>query len=176
MLFFPVGSKDRMAGNLDCHIASLSDSLIDGMSFANRATASYITGRKSTSFPTQSGGTFSSSALRIMRFNMADSDGAWADGGTMRIAFTIQNTGTSAIQPTTLSPASLFRRLRVLCGGTELFDLLSYGRVHQLFSMQLPAARQAENAVEGWGSSSGGGGPSTLGALHASTSRCGGFA
>ena len=43
-----------MAGSLDIHIASLSDSLIDGMSFANRATASYITGRKSTSFPTQS--------------------------------------------------------------------------------------------------------------------------
>ena len=132
------------------------------MSFANRATASYITGRKSTSFPTQSGGVFSSSALRIMRFNMADSDGAWADGGTLRVAFTIQNNGSSAIQPTTLSPASLFRRARILCGGTEIFDLLDYGRVHQLFSMQLPAARQAENAVEGWGSSSTLDSPSTL--------------
>ena len=28
--------------------------------------------------------------------------------------------------------------------------------------MQLPAARQAENGVEGWGSNSGGGNPSTL--------------
>ena len=101
-----------MAGSLDIDIANLSDSLIDGMSFANRATASYITGRKSTSFPTQSGGTFASSNLRIMRFNMADSDGAWADGGTMRVCFTIQNNGTASIQPTTLSPGSLFRRLR----------------------------------------------------------------
>ena len=151
--FFPAGSKDLMAGSLDIHIASLSDSLIDGMSVANRATASYITGRKSTSFPTQSGGTFASSNLRIMRCNMADSDGAWADGGTLRVAFTIHNTGSGPIQPTTLSPASLFRRLRLLCGGTEAFDLLDYGRVHQLFPMQLPAARQAENGVEGWGSS-----------------------
>ena len=75
-----------------------------------------------------------------MRFNLSDSDGAWCDGGTLRVAFTISNTGSTAIQPTTLSPASLFRRLRILCGGTEIFDLLDYGRVHQLFSMQLPAA------------------------------------
>ena len=58
-----------MAGSLDIHVSSLSDCLIAGMSFANRNTASYITGRKSTSFPTQSGGVFSSSQLRIMRFN-----------------------------------------------------------------------------------------------------------
>jgi len=151
-----------MAGSLDIHIASLSDSLIDGMSFANRATASYITGRKSTSFPTQSGGVFSSSQLRIMRFNMADSDGAWADGGTLRVAFTLQNNGSNSIKPNTLSPASLFRRARVLCGGTEIFDLLDYGRVHQLFSMMLPAARQVENAVEGWGSQNYSGDQSTL--------------
>ena len=94
MLVFPAGSKDLMAGSLDIHVTSLSDCLIDGMSFANRPTASYITGRKSTSFPTQSGGTFASSNLRIMRFNMADSDGAWADGGTMRVCFTIQNNGS----------------------------------------------------------------------------------
>ena len=110
-----------MAGSLDIHIASLSDSLISGMSFANRPTASYITGRKSTSFPTQTGGVFSSSALRIMRFNMADSDGAWADGGTLRVAFTLQNNGSNAIKPNTLSPASVFRRLRILCGGTEIY-------------------------------------------------------
>ena len=65
-----------------------------------------------------------------MRFNMADSDGAWADGGTMRVAFTISNVGSESIQPNTLSPASLFRRLRILCGGTEICDLLDYGSVH----------------------------------------------
>ena len=88
-----------MAGSLDIHIASLEDSLISGMEFRNRATASYITGRKSTSFPTQSGGVFSSTQLRIMRFNMSDSDGAWADGGTLRVAFTLQNNGSSTIKP-----------------------------------------------------------------------------
>ena len=82
-----------MAGSLDIHVASLEDSLIDGMSFANRPTASYITGRRSTSFPTQSGGAFSSTNLRIMRFNCADSDGAWMDGGRLRVAFQIHNVG-----------------------------------------------------------------------------------
>ena len=101
-----------MAGSLDIHVANLSDCLISGMSFANRATALYITGRKGTSFPTQSGGVFSSSNLRIMRFNMADSDGAWADGGTLRVAFMIQNNGSAAIKPSTLSPAEIMRRAR----------------------------------------------------------------
>ena len=159
----PSGSKDLMAGSLDIHIASLEDSLIDGMSFANRATASYITGRRSTSFPTQSGGVFSSTNQRIMRFNLSDSDAAWSDGGTLRVAFTIHNAGAQPIQPNTLSPGSLFRRLRILCGGTEVFDLLDYGRCHQLFAMQLPVARQQENAVEGWGEGNNGGNdPSTL--------------
>ena len=135
-----------MAGSLDIHIASLEDSLIDGVSFANRATASYITGRKSTSFPTQSGGTFSPQNLLIMRFTLNDADGAWLDGSTIRLAFTLNNLGTSSLNPVTLSPASLFRRLRLICGGTEIFDLLSYGRCHELFTMQLPHERQATRA------------------------------
>ena len=135
------------------HVASLSDALIDGMSFANRNTASYITARRSCSFPTQSGGTFSPQNLRIMRFNMNDSDGAWLDGSTIRVAFTISNLGTSPLTPSTRSPASLFRRLRVLTGSQEVFDLLSYGRCHELFSMMLPAGRQANDACEGCGSS-----------------------
>ena len=130
-----------MAGALETHLPSLSDSLIDGMSFANRSTASYITARKSTSFQTQSGGTFSPANLRILRFNLADSEGAWMDGSVLRVALTLNNTGTSQLVPTTNSPSSLFRRVRLLCGGTEIYDLLDYGRVHQQMTFQLPAAR-----------------------------------
>ena len=78
-----------MAGALETHISSLSDALIDGMSFANRNTASYITARKSTPFQTQSGGTFSPANLRIMRFSLADSEGAWMDGSVLRVALAL---------------------------------------------------------------------------------------
>ena len=140
-----------MAGALETHISSLSDALIDGMSFAGRNTASYITARKSTSFQTQSLGIFSPANLRIMRFNMADSEGAWMDGSVLRFAMTINNTGTSNLTPNTNSPSSMFRRVRLLVGGTEIYDLLDYGIVHQMMTMQLPAARLMEDAIEGWG-------------------------
>ena len=54
--------------------------------------------------------------------------------------------------PNTHSPASLFRRLRVLCGGVEVADTQDYGRVHQMFASFLPAQRRAEDAIEEWGS------------------------
>ena len=141
-----------MAGALETHISSLSESLIDGMSFANRNTASYITARKSTSFQTQSVGTVSPANLRIMRFNLADAEGAWMDGSVLRIAMNVNNVGTSSLTPTTNSPSSMFRRCRILCGGTEIYDLLDYGRVHQLMTLQQPAASLMEDAIEGWGS------------------------
>ena len=103
-----------MAGALETHISSLGDSLISGMRFAGSSTASYITARKSTSFQTQCGGTFSPANLRILRFNLSDAgEGAWMDGGVLRIAMTINNTGSSQLTPTTNSPSSMFRRCRI---------------------------------------------------------------
>ena len=54
--------------------------------------------------------------------------------------------------PDTHSPASLFRRLRVLAGGVEIADTQDYGRVHQTFASFLPAQRRTADAIEGWGS------------------------
>ena len=122
-----------MAGSLETHVASIDDSLIDGMSF---------------------GGVFAPNALRIMRFQINDNDGSWLDGSTLRLAFVLNNAGPvgTFIVPGTNSPASLFRRLRVLCGGgVECFDLQEYGRCHQMFSNMIPAQRRAEDAIEGWG-------------------------
>ena len=152
-----------MAGALETHISSLSDSLISGMSFARSNTASYITARRSTAFQTQSGGTFSPANLRILRFNLSDGgEGAWMDGSVLRVALTLNNTGQSALTPTTNSPSSLIRRIRLLVGSTEVYDCLDSGRVHQLMTFQLPAARLMEDAIEGWGASDTASSPSTL--------------
>ena len=152
-----------MAGALETHISSLSDSLISGMSFAGSNTASYITARKSTAFQTQSGGTFSPANLRILRFNLSDGgEGAWMDGSVLRVALTLNNTGQSQLIPTTNSPSSIFRRVRLLCGSTEVYDCLDAGRLHQLLTFQLPAARLMEDAIEGWGASDTASSPSTL--------------
>ena len=139
-----------MAGSLETHVASIEDSLIDGMSFGNRPTASYVTARRSTSFQPVSGGVFAPNQLRIIRFSINDNDGSWLDGSTLRLAYVLSNTGgASLMYPDTHSPASMFRRLRGLVGGVEALDLQDYGRCHQTFASFLPAQRRAEDAIEG---------------------------
>ena len=85
-----------------------------------------------------------------------------ATESVLRVALTLNNTGSSQLIPTTNSPSSLFRRCRLLCGGTEIYDLLDYGRVHPQMTFQLPAARLMEDATEGWGATDTASSPSTL--------------
>ena len=142
-----------MAGSLETHVASIEDSLLAGMEYSNRPTASYVTARRSTSFQPVSGGVFAPNQLRIIRFSINDNDGSWLDASTLRLALVLSNTsGATTMYANTLSPASLFRRLRVLAGGVEIADTQDYGRVHELFASLLPAQRRAEDAIEGWGS------------------------
>ena len=120
-----------MAGALEVHAAGLDDALFAGMSFTNRNTASYVTGRRSTAFAPVSGGVCSPSNLRIMQFSMQDCNGQWLDGSTLRLDFVLSNTGTQPLYPITNSPASMFARLRVLAGGVEVTDIAEYGRAAQ---------------------------------------------
>jgi len=146
-----------MAGALEVHASALKDSLIDGMSFGSRPTASYIINRRSVSFPPQSGGTFKPGILRLIRFSIQDAtDGGssgWLDGETLRLAFTFHNKSDKSTTFFPNLPASMFRRIRVLVAGVEVHDIQDYGRVVQMFSNLLPWDRQANNAAEGFGSS-----------------------
>jgi hypothetical protein len=140
-----------MAGALEIAAASLEDSLINSMSFHGRSTASYIISRRSTAYVPQSGDTFSPANTRIIRFSLNDSDGSWLDGSSIRLGFNFHNRCNADMQPTCCSPASLFRRLRVLLGGVEVFDSLYHGRTHELFSLLLSPSRRMNDAIEGWG-------------------------
>ena len=144
-----------MGGALEVHASSLQDSLIDGMSFSSRPTASYILGRKSVSFPPQSGGVFDPAVLRLMRFSLSDStDGAggWLDGSTLRIAYVMNNKSEGPITFICDQASCVFRRARVLCGGVEIHDILNFNRVQQMFSLLQPTARRMNDVVEGFGS------------------------
>ena len=143
-----------MAGALEIAAASLEDSLINSMSFHGRSTASYIISRRSTAYVPQSGDTFSPDNTRIIRFSLNDSDGSWLDGSSMRLGFNFHNKSSVDIKPNTSSPASLFRRIRVLVGGVEIYDCLYAGRTHEMFSLLLSANRRMNDCIEGWGSES----------------------
>ena len=116
-----------MAGALEVHASALRNSLIDGMSFGSRPTASYIINRRSVSFPPQSGGTFEPGVLRLLRFSLQDAtDGGssgWLDGETLRPAFVFHNESAGNQSFTANLPALMFRRCRVLVAGVEVMDL-----------------------------------------------------
>ncbi len=71
----------------------------------------------------------------------------------MRLVFKITNLHVSgSLAPVTDSPASMFRRMRVIANGSAVIeDIEDYGRVHQLFSELLPAQRRFNNTAESWG-------------------------
>ncbi len=138
--------------SLETHIAGSDDQLIAGLHFAGRNTASYITSRANASFAPQTASNFKPSGSRLMRFSLADQQG-WLDGGTVRLVFKLTNlSGTGPLQPITDSPASMFRRMRVIANGSAVIeDIEEYGRVHQMFSLLLPSQRRYNNITETWG-------------------------
>ena len=134
--------------SLETHISGSEDKLIDGLAFQGRNTASYITERRSCSFQPQSGGIFSPNGVRLMRFNLADQSG-WLQGDTVRLCLTIQNTGALPLVPVVDSPASMIRRVRLICNGSAIVeDIEEYSRVHQMFSLLLPSERRFNDIRE----------------------------
>ena len=91
--------------SLETHIAGSEDRLLDSLTFAGKSTASYVTERRNCTFAPQSGGNFSTSGIRLLRFNLADQQG-WLDAGTLRLAFTLTNKhATANLGPITENPA-----------------------------------------------------------------------
>jgi hypothetical protein len=140
--------------SLETHIAGSEDQLISGLHFSGSNTASYITDRRQVSFAPQSASNFKPSGSRLMRFSLADEQG-FLDGATVRLIFKITNlSATVALTPVCDSPASMFRRLRILCNGSGIVeDVEQYERVHQMFSELLPSQRRMNNICESWGGS-----------------------
>ena len=137
--------------SLETHIAGSTDQLIGGLHFAGRNTASYIIARHATTFHPSSAAAWKPSGVRLMRFNLADVAG-WLDGATVRLCFTLTNLGASALTPIVDSPASMFRRMRVIakCSAT-IEDVEEYGRTYQLFTELKSSQRRFNDVCESWG-------------------------
>ena len=90
-----------------------------------------------------------------MRWNLADQAG-WLDGSSVRLLMEIHNLspasetpGAGDMAPATSSPASLFRRFRVIAHGSAVLeDIDNYGRVFQTMSDLLPSNRKMINTAE----------------------------
>ena len=122
--------------SLESHISGSEDRLLDSLHVAGKHTASFITARRAATFAPSSAASWPAKGL--IRFNLADHAG-WLDGGTVRLIFTLTNlSATAALTPICVSPACLFRRVRIIANGSAcLEDIEDYARVFQLFS-ELP--------------------------------------
>ena len=139
--------------SLETHIASSEDRLLEGLHFGSRNTASYVISRQNTSFHPSSASAWRPSGVRLARFNLADQSG-WLDGGTLRLIFTLTNLNAGAVLiPDCDSPASMFRRVRVICNGSSVIeDIEEYGRTFQMFAEMMPSHKRYNAVTEAWGS------------------------
>ena len=131
------------------------DRLHEGLDFSPaKGTANYILDRKEVTIHPQSGGLFSNTGIRTIRFSLGDASNAFLCGETVRLAFYIKNNGTAALQPIAATPASLFDRVRVLMGGVEVEDITYHSRFAQQEEMFLSAEQRLNNLGETWGATS----------------------
>ena len=70
---------------MEHHVQSVDDALIGGLSYKLKAGASYVTDRRSVTFFASGGNQYSSTGVKVMRFNLASD--AWMDPSTFRIQF-----------------------------------------------------------------------------------------
>ena len=110
--------------SMEVHLAgSTEDKLLSSLHLDSKRSASYVTARNEVTYASSSVGSFSpKNGIRVLRFALNDNSGAFLDGQSIKPAFTIKNEGAAAITPISASPASLFRRVRVLGGGVEITD------------------------------------------------------
>ena len=131
--------------SLETHIAGAEDKLLDSLHFAGKTSASFVTERRSVSFAPQAASNFTPQGVRLIRVQLADQSG-WLVGDTVRLCFTLHNARTGSGQdlvPICDSPASIFRRLRLIGNGSAMIeDVEEYGRVHEMFSLLQSSARR----------------------------------
>ena len=118
--------------SLQDHIAVLPERLLDGLQYKLRDTANYVLRKdQSTAFPA-SGNTFSPTGIRVLRFNLANV--GYLVPKSVRVNCSFNNkdaTANHAVKPLgTMS--SMFSRMRILCGGVIIEDIVEFSRVNAM--------------------------------------------
>ena len=137
---------------MEHHVQSVDDALIGGLSYKLKAGASYVSDRRSVSYFASGGNQYSSSGVRVMKFNISGDQ--WLDPSTFRVMFTLNNltpTGTNCVQPLHWNPAIFFRRARIIAGGQTIEDIDDFNRLSLMFTALKSQDDQKEIAMEGFG-------------------------
>jgi len=143
---------------MEHHAQSIDDALISGLSYKLKPGASYVTNRRSCSFMASGGNQYSSSGVKVLRFQLTADQ--WLDPSSLRVAFQLNNkTLTEAptetrkgVKPLHWNPAVFFRRARLIAGGQVIEDIDNFNRLSVMLTALKPNEEQMDIATEGFGS------------------------
>ena len=113
---------------MEAHVATAEDQLVPGLSYKLPSAANFIQSRSSVTQFAQGGNQYKPTGVRLIRFQLSDGmggggGGAFLDPSTLRLAYTITNTGSDDLKVQANSPVVLFQRTRVLLNGTLVEDI-----------------------------------------------------
>ena len=143
---------------MESYIGAAPSSLISQLDFSLQSTAPYVIQRRSVRMYPTSASTFTPNTVNVCRLTLA-SEGEWLDPSTLRFVCTVVNNSASEyFTPTSTSASCLFQRVRELCGGTVISDVLNYARTAETFQNKLePSEWQYSEGVLGFGGTQFGG-------------------
>ena len=138
---------------MESYIGAAPSSLISQLDYSLQSTAPYVIQRRSVRMYPTSASTFTPNTVNVCRITLA-SEGEWLDPSTLRFVCTVVNNATLQIDyfdPVSTSPSCLFQRVRELCGGTVISDVLNYARTAETFQNKLePTEWQFSEGVLGF--------------------------
>jgi len=130
--------------------SGVEDKLIDGLSFKLQPGASYVLDRRSVTFHPQGSNIYTPGAgTKLIRILLTGED--WLDPSTLRVMFTVKNTGTAGYVRVIGSPWSFFRRMRILAAGQLVEDIDQYNRIHEMMHMFVAKESRENDAAEAFG-------------------------
>ena len=114
--------------------------------------ASYVTDRRSVTFRPQGSNIYMpGQGTKLIRILCTGDN--WMDPSTFRIMFNLNNLDTTANQNLRPlgGPWSFFRRMRILCAGQLVEDIMDYNRIHEMIHMMIAKETRDNDMSEAFG-------------------------
>ena len=130
----------------------IEDKLVDGLSFKLNPGASYVVDRRSVTYHPQGSNIYKPSAgTKLIRIVLTGDN--WLDPSTFRVMFDVNNDDTTADKELRVvgGPWCFFRRMRVLCAGQLVEDILDYNRIHEMMHILIASESRDNDAAEAFG-------------------------
>ena len=112
---------------METTLAITQDQLINSLSFKLPQTANYIKSRDDVTFFPANGNEFSPQGVKVIRFMLTGTQ--WLDPKSVRVQFKLSNRDpTNNLYLVNALPQNFIRRVRILCGGTLVEDVVFFPR------------------------------------------------